>query len=353
MTSPTATPAAADVTVLSLGGTIFMAQDTHGNAARPDADTAAALLERVAADGAGSATADGAARDTGGHVTHRSIANVGSSSIRPGHLRQVLEAAKEAVRDGAGGIVLTQGTDTLEESAFLLNRYWDQPAPLVVTGAMRPANAPGADGPANLRDAVQVARSPRARDLGVLAVFDGEVHLADRVLKTSTRSAGGFGSVPSGPVGIVDGTEVRMLHRPVGPRIPALAGPLPDVLPRVPVLALGIGDDAALLDALPAGTLDGLVVAGTGMGHVPERAVARLAALVAADVPVLISTRVPSGGTSTHHYDYPGSETDLLRHGCRMAGLLRPAQARLLLQALLADGADGTRIDAALEPLAS
>jgi L-asparaginase len=345
MTSSPAAPASCDVVVLSLGGTIFMTQDQQGHSATPAADTAQALL--------GGETGTGTDAPVGGRVTHRAIANVGSSSIRPAHLRQVLQEAREAVAGGARGVVLTQGTDTLEESAFLLNRYWDQNAPLVVTGAMRPANAPGADGPANLRDALSAARAQQARGLGVLAVFDGQVHLADRVVKTSTRGVSAFDSVPGGPSAVVDGDLLRLLHQPLTTGLPALAGPLPDELPRVPVLALGLGDDAALLDALPADSLDGLVIAGTGMGHVPEQAVAPLAALVSAGVPVLVATRVPTGGTSTHHYGYPGSETDLIRHGCRMTGLLRPQQARLLLQVLLADGADAERIDRALHTYAS
>ncbi|MFC7375576.1 asparaginase [Brachybacterium sp. GCM10030267] len=311
------------VSLLSLGGTIFMSQDAAGLGAAPDGSAGASLTPSVI---------DGVA------VTHREITNVGSPSVRPEHLRDVLRNAREAVDHGATGVVVSHGTDTLEESAFLLNLYWDRDAPLVLTGAMRPSNAPGADGPANIRDAVRTAVAPSARGLGVLAVFDASVHLAEQVTKTSSRSIDAFTSEPSGPVALVGEHDVRLLYRPLE-RSAARHGELPAKLPNVPILMGGVGEDFTLLDALPAGTLDGLVVAGVGMGHVAADAVPRLAALVDAGTPVVVATRIPSGGTSDRHYDYPGSEKDLISRGVVMAGALSPQKARLLLQVLLADGA--------------
>lgn len=323
----------ARVQVLSLGGTIFMTQDEHGLRATPDASTGADLARTLI---------DGVA------VDHHEIANVGSPSIRPAHLAQVLSRARRAVDEGAAGVVVTHGTDTLEESAFLLNRYWDREAPLVLTGAMRPANAPGADGPANLRDAVRTACAPSARSLGVLAVFDALVHLADRVTKTSSRSVDAFASEPSGPVALVGEEDVHPVYLPTR-RDAVIGGDVPETLATVPVLSPGIGDGLELLDALPAGTLEGLVVNGVGMGHVPASAVPRLRALIDGGAPVVVATRVATGGTSTRHYDYPGSEVDLIANGAVMAGALPAQKARLLLQALLADGADGARVRAEFE----
>lgn len=319
-------PALPRVLVLSLGGTIAMAHDETGRRAAP----------------AGTAVPPPVV--TGADVTHEVIADIGSPSIRTTHLAAVLRRARTAVADGATGVVVTHGTDTLEESAFLLERYWDLPAPLVLTGAMRPSNAPGADGPANLRDAIRTATAPSARGLGVLVVFDGLVHLADRVTKVSTRSVDAFASEPSGPVALVGEHDVRAVYHPTE-RSAVIGGDLPAPLPRVAALALGLGDDAELLDALGPGQLAGLVVEGVGVGHVPRDAVARLRRLVEAGVAVVVATRVPSGGTAVDHYDYPGSEVDLIRSGCVMAGALSPQAARLLLQALLADGAGRDRIE--------
>ncbi|AXK46944.1 asparaginase [Brachybacterium saurashtrense] len=327
----------AAVALLSLGGTIFMAQDAAGGGARPD-DTAG---ERLLATVAGEAT-----------LTSTALANISSSDVRPHHLRDVLEHARAAVDGGAAGVVLTHGTDTLEETAFLLERYWDREAPLVVTGAMRPASDVGADGPANLRDAVRAATAPSARGLGVLVVFDGHAHLADRVTKASSRAVSAFASEPGGPLALVERQDLRLLQRPL-PRAAQLPGAPPHRFPAVPLLAAGLDEDFALLDHLPPALRRGLVIDGVGMGHVSPAAMPRLRALLAEGVPVVVAARPASGGTSTHHYAYPGSEVDLLAAGAVMAGLLPATTARLLLQALLADGADGARIRAAFEAYAS
>jgi L-asparaginase len=282
----------------------------------------------------------------------RPLANVSSSDVRPHHLRAVLDQARAAVDDGAAGVVLTHGTDTLEETAFLLERYWDREAPLVVTGAMRPASALGADGPANLRDAVRAATAPSARGLGVLAVFDGHVHLADRVVKASSRGVSAFASEPTGPTAIVGAEDLRLLHLPL-PRAARIAGSPPDRFPSVPVLTAGLDEDLALLDHLPAEQVAGLVVAGVGMGHVSPAAMPRVRRLLGAGVPVVVTARPFGGGTSTHHYAYPGSEVDLLGAGAVMAGLLPAPKARLLLQALLAGGASSGGIREAFEAYAS
>lgn len=353
--------------VLSLGGTIFMT-GADGDGAAP---------------GAGGADVVAAGLPAGVEVTHEEVANIGSPSVRPGHLRAVLDRARAAVDAGARGAVLTHGTDTLEESAFVFDALWDRDAPLVLTGAMRPSDAPGADGPANVRDAIRAAAAPELRGLGVLAVFDGAAHLGARVRKLSSRSVSAFGSVPAGALAIID-DAARLLQRPaageshaadrplvrlLGRTQPApspdpAAGPsadptatgrpqLPDPLPRVPVISLGIGDEGEILDDLPDGSIAGLVVDGAGMGHVPAGAMPRLRRLVELDVPVVVATRIPDGGTSTHHYSYPGSEVDLLASGCLMAGVLPAHKARLLLQLALARGLSAAGIGEAFALFAS
>ena len=314
--------------MLSLGGTIVMSQDAAGGNARPDDSAGERLLAAV---------------ETGVAIQAHPLANVSSSDVRPHHLAAVLAAARTTVDEGADGVVLTHGTDTLEETAFLLERYWDREAPLVVTGAMRPASDLGADGPANLRDAVRTATAPSARGLGVLVVLDGHAHLADQVTKASSRSVSAFASVPSGPLAIVERDDLRLLQRPL-PRAARIPGAPPDRLPAVPVLTAGLDEDLELLDHLPPEQLRGLVIAGVGMGHVSPAAMPRLRRLLGGGMPVVVASRTVTGGTSTDHYAYPGSEVDLLEAGAVMAGLLPAPKARLLLQALLADGARTVRI---------
>lgn len=355
-------PPAPVVAVLSLGGTIAMHADASGQHAElPASDASAAPAESGGIDavpriGEVAGTGDGAGTSevAGIAVRHRRLSSVGSSSLTFADLAATWEVAHAEVAGGAAGVVVTHGTDTLEESAFLLERFWDLDAPLILTGAMRPANAPGADGPANLADAVRAAADPAARGLGVLACLDGELHLADRVTKRSSRSVGAFASEPAGPIARVDAAGIRLLHGAL-PRRARTRGPVAQLArsaPVVPQIALGIGDDGAVLDQLIARSridsgrlpVDGVVVVGTGMGHVPAAAVARVRRLTAAGVPVVVATRVSEGGTSERHYAYPGSEADLLAHGAIMAGMLSPHTARLLLQVLLAEDADTERI---------
>ncbi|MGQ4509933.1 asparaginase [Dermabacteraceae bacterium P13264] len=317
---------AARVSVLSLGGTIFM-EHVAGEKAAPS----------QRADLVGTSLVEGIA------VEHRAIANVGSPSIRRAMLRDALAAAEEAIAGGAKGVVVTHGTDTLEETAFLLNRYWRREEPLIVTGAMRPANAAGADGPANLRDAVFAAASDDARGLGVMVCFDGALHLADRVTKNHSRSVDAFVSEPSGPVGLVAHEGIKFLYEPPTEPWRPSGGEIGQEH-TVFQVALGLFDDGEVLDALSPQTLDGLVIIGSGMGHVAAPAVARIRRLTDAGVPVVVATRVPQGGTSSRHYDYPGSEVDLIANGAVMAGTLPPHKARLLLSALIEDGADANRI---------
>src|SRR5699024_7287667 len=303
-----------------------MSQDAAGGNARPDDSAGERLLAAV---------------ETGVAIQAHPLANVSSSDVRPHHLAAVLAAARTAVDEGADGVVLTHGTDTLEETAFLLERYWDREAPLVVTGAMRPASDLGADGPANLRDAVRTATAPSARGLGVLVVLDGHAHLADQGTKASSPSS--FPSPPSVPLGLVERADLRLRHRPL-PRAAGVPGAPPARLPAVPVLTAGLDEDLELLDHLPPEQLRGLVIAGVGMGHVSPAAMPRLRRLLGGGMPVVVASRTVTGGTSTDHYAYPGSEVDLLEAGAVMAGLLPAPKARLLLQALLADGARTVRI---------
>ncbi|MEU8544487.1 asparaginase domain-containing protein [Streptomyces sp. NPDC048717] len=275
----------------------------------------------------------------GVRVELRDFRRVPSSSLTFEDLTALADEVREAVAGGSG-VVVVQGTDTLEETAFLLDLLCTTERPIAVTGAMRRPDLPGADGPANLAAALAVAADPGCQGLGVLVVLADEIHAARHAHKAHTTSVATFTSPGAGPLGTVVEGVPRVLLRPTVPtRACALRF---DPTLRVALLTLTLGDTGELLDAVAEHPerYDGLVVAAFGAGHVPAPLVAPLAEL-AARMPVVLASRTGAGTTLSHTYRGPGSETDLLHRGLIPAGPLAPAKARLLLHALLSSGARG------------
>jgi L-asparaginase len=251
----------------------------------------------------------------------------------------VAERCVEYLRAGAVGVVVTQGTDTIEETSYLLDVLHERPEPIVVTGAMRNPTLAGADGPGNLLAALSVVVSPAVRDLGCLVVFADEIHAAGRVRKSHSTSTSTFASPNGGPVGyVVEGRPV-VVNRPR--RFTVGAGPV-SCRVRVGLYPATFGDDGALLREFCAG-LDGLVVAGFGVGHVPEWWVASLAE-ICGRIPVVLATRTGEGPVFSSTYGFPGSETDLTSRGLISAGFLSAYKARVLLHLLLARGASRSAV---------
>jgi L-asparaginase len=242
---------------------------------------------------------------------------------------------RSLVADGIDGVVVTQGTDTLEESAFLLHLLLDAAVPVVITGAMRNPGRAGADGPANLADAIRVACSPRAAARGVLVVLAGEIHRARDVRKMHTSSLAAFESPGSGPVGSVTEGRVYLPSVPASSRRPLI--PRASPTPKVTLLRLSLGDDPALIDAVASIDVDGLVVEVYGAGHVGVRSLDALSR-AAERMPVVFCSRTGAGALYRTTGDYPGSEGDLLRRGLIPADHLDGLKARLVLMALLASG---------------
>ncbi|MCQ8771645.1 asparaginase [Streptomyces telluris] len=272
---------------------------------------------------------------------------VPSGSLTFAQVLGVVEAASRAVAEGAVGVVVTQGTDTLEETAFLVDLVWEHEAPFVLTGAMRQPGMAGADGPANVLAAARVAASPAARGLGALVAFNDELHAARWVRKSHSTSTATFASPNAGPVGHVIEGEVRILAAP--PRrstvLPAGCDSARIDGARVALHCVTLDDDGAQLEGL-AETYGGLVVAGFGVGHVPASLAPVLGAL-ADRIPVVLTSRTGSGPVLRHTYTAPGSETDLQQRGLVNGGLLDPYKARVLLRLLLAAGAGRDEVAAA------
>ncbi|MFE0462970.1 asparaginase [Kitasatospora sp. NPDC058965] len=265
------------------------------------------------------------------------------ASLLVDDLAELAVLLTERAAAGVDGFVVTQGTDTLEETAFLLDLLYRGPAPLVLTGAMRNPSLAGADGPANVLAAVQTAASPEAAGLGCVVVFADTVHAAHLVRKVHSTGIAAFASPGAGPLGYVAEGRVHLLtaarRRPGPVRLPFTRDA------KVALVTATLGDDGALLDGLEH-RFDGLVVAAFGAGHVPAAWVDPLTR-IADTVPVVLASRTGAGPVLTETYAFPGSEKDLLARGLIGAGHLDPYKARLLLLAHLRGGADRAGIGAA------
>lgn len=274
-------------------------------------------------------------------IRTRTIATKPGASLSGEDVAATLTWARQAVDDGAAGIVLIQGTDTIEESAFLLDLYWDRSEPLVVTGAMRPPGSAGADGPGNLLAATHTATAPQARDRGVLVVLDNTIHDARFVWKARSGRLGAFESSPFGPVGFVEESVVHCAEAPL--RAPSFPGSPATAVPSVVLLKTHLGDDGSLVDVVRTSGYAGLVVEALGVGHVPVR-VAEAISRALDTLPVVFATRTGSGTTYARTYGFPGSESDLQTRGAIGAGWIHPAKARALLGEMVALGWDRQRI---------
>ncbi|MBP1818289.1 asparaginase [Mycobacterium sp. OAE908] len=240
------------------------------------------------------------------------------------------------------GVVITHGTDSIEETAYLLQLLHGDSRPVVVTGAIRPADAPEPDGPSNLRDAVIVAASTSARNRGVLVVFDGLVFAAAGTRKVDTTARAAFDSPDFGPVGSVrDGHPVfAQQASPVAP-LPAVTECADLSSVRVDIVAAYPGADDIALRAHAAAGARGLILEATGSGNAPPPLVSAVSELTGAGLIVVVSSRVHRGSISPL-YGGQGGGRELVAAGAIPAGWMRPSQARIALMALLADG-DGHR----------
>ena len=311
---------------LSLGGTITMVPDAGGGITPQlgAAELVASIpeLAKVA------------------HIEARSPMRLPSPSLSLANLVDVARELEEAFRQGVDGAVVIQGTDTLEESAFLLDLLVHGDKPVVVTGAMRGADAPGADGPANLLASARVAASPEARGQGVFVVLNYDIHAARFVQKVHTTHPSAFESPLTGPLGVVAEGRPRFYTRvdrkPCCPI--ALGAP-----PPVPLIRIAMGSEGRFLNALPDLGYKGLVVEGLGAGHVPAD-MAPVMGDIAARIPVVLASRCAAGPVFTSTYGYPGGEIDLVRRGLIPSGFLTGLKARLLLGLALRSDGDHAKV---------
>lgn len=304
------------VRILSAGGTIGM---TGKGGATPELDA-----DQIVAAVPGLTGREG--------LTARTVVNKPSAHLTLDDQLLICREARDAARRGIG-VVVTHGTDVLEETAMLCDVIHGGEAPIVFTGAIRTASAPGADGPANLVDAVSVAASEEAAGLGVLVVFGGEIHHARCARKTDTTSLVAFSSPQTGPLGRV--TEGHPTIWSQLPRNPPLDPP--DLDRRVLIVPAMSGDDGALARAALDTDPHGVVIGTLGAGHLAPDILA-LWAEASKRIPVVAYCRPERGVVLNSTYGYAGSEIDLRITDIIPAGFLSPQAARMKLLACLASG---------------
>jgi L-asparaginase len=241
------------------------------------------------------------------------------------------------------GLVVTHGTDTMEESVYVIDRLLPSDhAPVVLTGAQRGAQEPDTDGPRNLRDAIRAAGSPELSGAGALICFAGELHAARDARKVHTSALRAFGSPGYGPVGSVDGERVTLARRPVRrPPLPEPSAPLP----LVDLLRLYAGSDPRLIRASVASGARAVVLECTGRGNANEQMLEGVRQAVEAGVPVVVCSRCVAGRVEPVYGR--GGGKDLVEAGALFAGDLAGPKARVLVQLALATDVDVAQVLAA------
>ena len=233
--------------------------------------------------------------------------------------------------DAVAGVVVTQGTDTMEESAYMADLLVASDKPVVFTGAQRHADEPDSDGPRNLGDAVRVAAAPAARGLGATIVFEQEIHAARDATKVHAARVGTFASGEHGKLGEVDGEAVIVHRRPTLRRTFAAER----IEPRVDLVKLVMGSDGRFIDHAVADGAKAIVVEAFGRGNATLAVVDAVRRASERGVLVAVTTRCPQGRVLPVYGD--GGGKDLVAAGAAFAGDLSGVKARILLSVLLAD----------------
>jgi L-asparaginase len=309
------------IVIVTTGGTIAMKKD----------EATGALVPAVSGE---ELTRSVPGLSDAADIEVREFANRPSEYMLPQHMLELCHFIDQTVDElRPDGIVVTHGTDTMEETAFFLEHTLHTEIPVCLTGAMRGASAAGADGPANILAAVRTASSGEAAGLGVLVVMNDRVYLADEVEKTHSTATDTFDSNALGPVGFV--YEDRVVMRPVQRKKVKFQPEYVDG--KVWILTCGAGMDDSICQAAAEAGIHGLVVEGFGCGNVPLALAAGMKSLVKEGIPVVLTTRTWRGRIQKE-YGGDGGTAALLSSGIISGGGLSGQKARILLLLALGEG---------------
>lgn len=311
------------IRVLTTGGTIASTRD--GAAGATPERSGEALVEAVPE------------LDAYADVTVEEVARTPSFDLGFATLFDLREAIERAAADGVDGVVVTHGTDTMEESAYFVDLTVEADLPVAFTGAQRRPDEVGADGPANLLAAVRTASHERPIEAGgTYVVFDEKVHAARDVTKTHTSTLGAFRSPEKGPVAALTRDEIRFFRKP-GTRGRALPASPP--LPAVRMVKSGVGVGASGIDAALADGVDGIVLEGTGLGNATGALGDAVGEAIDAGTPVVVTSRCHAGAVAPV-YGTPGGGATLADHGAIFADDLPAHKARIELAVVLDSASD-------------
>ncbi len=310
------------IAVVFTGGTISMVVDPVVGGAVPTLDGAAILARTT-----------GLARIADVVAVDRGL--LPASHFTFPLLLELADAIRSLVEDPSiDGVVVVQGTDTIEETGLLVELLVDTVKPIVLTGAMRPASDPDGDGPSNLRDAVRCAASAELRGAGVVVVLAGTIEPADDVVKRHATARETFGSPNTGRLGHVTADTV-VLERLRGPRRPVLE--VTAAAEPIPIVTATVAMDGAVLDALAGLRPAGIVVAATGAGNTSADLLAAGKRAMATGIPVVLVSRCPAGAAGAG-YAFPGGGATWVQAGALLAGTLTAPKARIALSLGLGAG---------------
>lgn len=271
--------------------------------------------------------------------------NVPSPHMTIQHVKQLKDIILEAVTNKYyDGFVITHGTDTLEETAFLLDLILGIEQPVVITGAMRSSNEIGSDGLYNYISAIRVASDEKARHKGVMVVFNDEIHTARNVTKTHTSNTNTFQSPNHGPLGVLTKDRVQFHHMPY--RQQALEN-VNDKL-NVPLVKAYMGMPGDIFSFYSREGIDGMVIEALGQGNIPPSALEGIQQLVSLNIPIVLVSR-PFNGIVSPTYAYDGGGYQLAQQGFIFSNGLNGPKARLKLLVALSNNLDKAEIKSYFE----
>jgi L-asparaginase len=274
-------------------------------------------------------------------ISGEQVASIGSQDMNDAVWLKLAKRVNESLASPeVDGVLITHGTDTLEETSYFLTLVVKSDKPVVMVGSMRPATAISADGPGNIYNGVAVAADARAKGRGTLVSLNDEFHYARNVVKTDTTSVQTFRSVNRGPAGLVHTGKVQWfepMDRKVGKATPFSVDGL-EKLPRVDVIYAHAGMSVDLIDAAVRNGAQGVVIAGVGDGNMTSQALDSLAKAAKTGVIVVRSTRLPEGVVLRNN------EVNDDQYGFVASGEMNPAKSRVLLQLALTQTKDPVQI---------